>query len=98
MGALPGAKMTGASFTVSSLGRWSVDTFSPIISVPQVAILGVGRVNEVARRDGTGVRFVEEVGLTLVFDHRANDGVQAAEMLAEIVANLENPDRLEKNA
>ncbi len=95
-GRLDGSRMTGGSFTVSSLGRWGVDAFTPIIAAPQVAILGVGRVNRVAREaaDG-GVRFASEIGLTLVFDHRANDGVEAARMLASIVAYLEQPDRLE---
>lgn len=95
-GQLDGASMTGASFTVSSLGRWGVDAFAPIISAPQVAILGVGRVDRVAREGNAGtVRFASEIGLTLVFDHRANDGVQAAQMLASIVAYLEQPERLE---
>ena len=95
-GRLDGARMTGASFTVSSLGRWGVDAFAPIISAPQVAILGVGRVDRVAREGSAGtVRFASEIGLTLVFDHRANDGVQAAQLLAAIVAYLEQPERLE---
>ncbi len=95
-GRLDGGSMTGASFTVSSLGRWGVDAFAPIISAPQVAILGVGRVDRVAREGNAGtVRFANEICLTLVFDHRANDGVQAAQMLAAIVAYLEQPERLE---
>ena len=95
-GRLDGSRMTGGSFTVSSLGRWGVDNFAPIIAAPQVAILGVGRVNRVAREaaDG-GVHFASEIGLTLVFDHRANDGVEAARMLASIVACQEQPERLE---
>ena len=97
-GRLDGARMTGASFTISSLGRWGVDAFAPIISAPQVAILGVGRIDRVAREGSAGtVRFVSEVGLTLVFDHRANDGVQAAQLLASIIAYLEQPERLEIN-
>ena len=95
-GRLDGAKMTGASFTISSLGRWGVDAFAPIISAPQVAILGVGRLARVAREvPGGGVRFASEISLTLVFDHRANDGVAAAELLAAIVAYLEQPARME---
>ena len=95
-GRLDGAKMTGASFSISSLGRWGVDAFAPIIPAPQVAILGVGGVARVAREapDG-GVRFVSELTLTLVFDHRANDGVAAAQLLAAIVGYLENPARME---
>ena len=95
-GRLDGAKMTGASFSISSLGRWGVDAFAPIIPAPQVAILGVGRVGRVAREaPGGGVRFAHEVTLTLVFDHRANDGVAAAQLLAAIVGYLEQPARME---
>lgn len=94
-GRLGGPQMLGGSFTVSTLGRWGVTSFSPIISEPQVAILGVGQVSRVAREGADGaVRFVSELALTLVFDHRANDGVEAAQLLASIVANLENPERL----
>ncbi len=90
-GPLRGAATTGASFTVSSLGRWGADAFAPVISAPQVAILGVGRVRRAAREaeDG-GVRFADELGLTLVFDHRANDGVAAAECLGAIVRHLQD--------
>ena len=98
-GRLDGARMLGGSFTISSLGRWGVDAFGPIISAPQVAILGVGRLDRVAREaaDG-GVRFASEIQLTLVFDHRANDGVEAARLLASIVAFLEQPQLLELTA
>ena len=98
-GRLDGARMLGGSFTISSLGRWGVDAFGPIISAPQVAILGVGRLDRVAREaaDG-GLRFASEIQLTLVFDHRANDGVEAARLLASIVAFLEQPQLLEVTA
>jgi pyruvate dehydrogenase E2 component (dihydrolipoamide acetyltransferase) len=95
-GQLDGAKMTGGSFTISSLGRWGIDAFSPIISAPQVAILGVGSVNRVAREGSAGsVRFASEVSLTLVFDHRANDGLEAAKLLASIIQFLEHPAQME---
>ena len=95
-GTLAGQHMLGGSFTISSLGRWGVDAFVPIIAAPQVAILGVGAVQRVAREgEGNSLRFVSELGLTLVFDHRANDGVQAAQLLAAIVNLLEHPEQLE---
>ena len=96
-GQLDGKKMMGGSFTVSSLGRWGVDAFAPIIAAPQVAILGVGRVNRVAREaPGGAVHFVSEMNVTLVFDHRANDGVEAAQFLVAIVGYLEHPHRMDK--
>jgi len=94
-GTLEGARMIGGSFTISSLGKWGVDSFAPIISAPQVAILGVGRVDSVVREaDGGGFAVRKELQLTLVFDHRANDGVEAAEFLACVREHLEKPDRL----
>lgn len=95
-GALDGGRMVGGSFAISTLGRWGVDSFDPIISLPQVAILGVGRIDRVAREapDG-GVRFASEMQLSLVFDHRANDGVEAAQLLQSIVALLEKPEHME---
>ena len=95
-GGLEGARTLGGSFTISSLGRWGVDAFAPIIVAPQVAILGVGRIQRVAREGDAGaVRFASALALTLEFDHRANDGVQAARLLAAIVAQLENPQLME---
>lgn len=95
-GGLEGARTLGGSFTISSLGRWGVDAFAPIIVPPQVAILGVGRIQRVAREGDAGaVRFASALALTLVFDHRANDGFQAARLLAAIVAQLENPQLME---
>ena len=90
-GALAGSQTIDASFSVSSLGRWGVEVFTPIISAPQVAILGVGAVDRVAREAPDGaVRFRSELALCLVFDHRANDGAEAAEFLADIAGHLEN--------
>ena len=91
-GTLKGAATTGASFKVSSLGRWGVDAFAPVIPAPQVAILGVGQLRRAAREAEDGrVWFADELGLTLVFDHRANDGVAAAECLHAIVRHLQDP-------
>lgn len=96
---LKGKNMTGASFTVSNLGRWGVDSFAPIIDAPQVAILGVGRVQKVAVETESGeLAFQKQLSLTLVFDHRANDGVEAAQLLQSIVDFIENPSHMELSA
>lgn len=95
-GRIDGACLVGGSFAISSLGRWGVESFAPIIAAPQVAILGIGKIDRVAREaSGGGLRFVSEIALTLVFDHRANDGVAAAQCLQDIIANIENPQKLE---
>ena len=93
-GTLDGSQTVDASFTVTSLGRWGVEAFTPVINAPQVAILGVGAADRLAREAPDGsVRFRSELALCLVFDHRANDGVAAAEFLADIVAAFEENAR-----
>ena len=98
-GSLDGSQTTDASFSVSTLGRWKIEAFTPIIYAPQVAILGVGGVVRAAREGPDGaLRFRSELQLCLAFDHRANDGVQAAEFLAAIVDALSQPDQLGADA
>ena len=93
-GALRQAETAGASFTISTLGRWGINSFAPIIAAPQVATLGVGALRRAPREDGDAIRWADELPLTLVFDHRANDGVAAASLLSAICQTLENPDRM----
>jgi pyruvate dehydrogenase E2 component (dihydrolipoamide acetyltransferase) len=89
-GTLAGEHLINATFAVTSLGRWGVEAFTPIISAPQVGILGVGAIARNARESETGVvGFRSELELCLAFDHRANDGVGAAEFLATIVGELQ---------
>lgn len=89
----------GASFTLVSVAPWGMDAFAPIIAAPQVAVLGVGRSNRVARETADGaLRFASEVVLTLVFDHRANDAAAAADLLGAIVNHLEDPQHRESRA
>jgi len=82
----------GGTFTVSNLGTLGVDSFTPIINPPEVAILGVCRTTERAVPDGDGIAFRREIGLSLSFDHRVVDGADAArflDTLAGYVASAE---------
>jgi len=83
-------EMTGGTFTISNLGLSRVFLFTPILNVPQIAILGVGCVRERAVRtaDG-GVSFRPVAGLSLTFDHRALDGAPAAEFLTDLCGQIE---------
>lgn len=74
----------GGTFTVSNLGGHGIDTFTPIINPPQVAILGSGRVREVAVRDGAGLAWRQCLSVSLTFDHRVTDGVPAARLLQDL--------------
>jgi pyruvate dehydrogenase E2 component (dihydrolipoamide acetyltransferase) len=91
---LPGDAYAGGTFTISNLGQYGVDSFDPIINPPQVAILGVGRIQDrvVAWNGVPAVRPM--MTLTLTFDHRATDGAPAAQFLAGLKELLENPARL----
>ena len=80
-----------ASFTVSNLGKYGVEMFTPVINLPQVAILGVNTIiyRPVPLKDGS-VAFVPYLGLSLTYDHRAIDGGPATKFLAEIRNEIEN--------
>lgn len=88
-GKLTVPEMTGGTFTLSNLGLSRVEFFTPILNTPQIAILGVGCITEVAvPRDG-GVTFRPMAGLSLTFDHRAVDGAPAADFLTALCAEIE---------
>jgi len=76
--------LTGGTFTITNLGMYDVDAFTPVINLPECAILGVGRIapKPVAHGDGVVVR--QMLTLSLVFDHRLVDGAPAARFLQYI--------------
>lgn len=85
----PGAYQRG-TFTVTNLGMTGIDSFTPIIAAPQVAILGITRVaNKPVVRDGA-IAVAPLMGLHLVFDHRAVDGYPAAQFLTALKERLES--------
>jgi len=90
-GKLTADDMADATFTVSNLGGYGVEYFTPIINQPQAGILGVGKIMEkpVVRDGGIHVRSM--LTLSLVFDHRLLDGAPAAKFLAKVKALLEAP-------
>jgi pyruvate dehydrogenase E2 component (dihydrolipoamide acetyltransferase) len=83
--------VTGGSFTVSNLGAYEVDAFTPIINPPQVAILGVGRVVEKPIILQGEITKGAMMYLSLTFDHRVVDGAPAAEFLQKLKGYLEDP-------
>jgi pyruvate dehydrogenase E2 component (dihydrolipoamide acetyltransferase) len=78
-GALTMPEIQGATFTVTNLGALGIDAFTPIVNPPQVAILGVGRVNG------------ESMTLSLTIDHRALDGADGARFLHDVELELNEP-------
>ncbi|MDA4136477.1 MAG: 2-oxo acid dehydrogenase subunit E2 [Thaumarchaeota archaeon] len=75
----------GATFTVSNLGAYGVETFTPIINPPQVGILGIGRVAERPWVEDGELKVRPTVHLSLTFDHRVIDGADAALFLDTVV-------------
>lgn len=82
---------TAATFTVSNLGNYGVEMFTPIINIPQVAILGVNTIIKRPAEIEKGViGIVPFIGLSLTYDHRAIDGGPATKFLADIKYEIEN--------
>ena len=88
--------LTGGTFTVTSLGMYGIDVFTPIINPPQAAILGVGRISErpVFRGGSNDVERRSFMTLSLTIDHRVVDGAPAAEFLRDVKGILERPSQL----
>jgi len=84
-------ELEGGTFSVTALGMFDVDGFTPIINAPQTAILGVGRLRDDVswNDDGQPVR-VKRLTLSLTWDHRAFDGAPAAEFTRTIKRRLES--------
>ena len=82
-----------ASFTVSNLGGFGVEWFTPVINLPQSAILGVGTIVPRPKDLGGGVyAFVPYLGLSLTYDHRALDGGEATRFLKQVATEIETLD------
>jgi pyruvate dehydrogenase E2 component (dihydrolipoamide acetyltransferase) len=84
-------EISDGTFTITNLGTTGVDLFTPIINPPQVAILGVGMVQRRPVAVGDALAIRPSVYLSLVFDHRALDGVPAANFLQELQRLLTKP-------
>ena len=81
---------TAASFTVSNLGNYGVEIFTPVVNLPQCAILGVCTIiNRPADLGNNTFGFIPFIGLSLTYDHRAVDGGPATIFLREIKAQIE---------
>lgn len=83
------ADYEGGTFTVTNLGAYGIDVFTPIINLPQIAILGVGAIRTVPAFVGEEVVARQQMTLSLTFDHAFVDGAPAADFLARIRAELE---------
>ncbi|UCH49378.1 MAG: 2-oxo acid dehydrogenase subunit E2 [Betaproteobacteria bacterium] len=85
------ADLEGGTFTVTNLGGFGVDWFTPVLNPPQCAILGVGRVRRVPVVVDDEITVRDIATLVLSFDHRVVDGAPCARFLADLKALIENP-------
>lgn len=90
-GQLAARDLHGATFTVTNLGPFGIDAFTPLIDLPQCAILGVGRIRKVPLVHDDRLVPRDQLTLSLTFDHRLVDGAPAARFLQTLVGLIENP-------
>jgi pyruvate dehydrogenase E2 component (dihydrolipoamide acetyltransferase) len=90
-GACTPAELSGSTFSLTNLGTYDVDAFTPILNPPEIGILGVGRIREaIVPRDGQpALGYL--MALSLTFDHRAIDGAPAAAFLQSLKRLIEAP-------
>ena len=81
--------LQNGTFTISNLGALGIESFTPVLNAPEVAILGVGGlVLKPFENDGE-VEFIPTIGLSLTIDHQATDGAPAARFLKDLVEAIE---------
>lgn len=90
-GTLAAAEMQGGTFTITNLGAFGIEAFTPIINLPECAILGLGRIAREPALAGDRVEGRERLTLSLTFDHRIVDGAPAARFLQDVGRKIENP-------
>jgi pyruvate dehydrogenase E2 component (dihydrolipoamide acetyltransferase) len=87
-------ELSGGTFTVSNLGNLGIESFTPVLNPPQVAILGVGNINLKPVGVEEEVQFIQHIGLSLTINHQAVDGAPAARFLQAIAQGLAEVDLL----
>ncbi len=89
-GAINPDLLSGGTFTVTNMGMLGIESFTPVLNVPEVAILGVGALFLKPVRSGGEVRHVQAINLSLTVDHQVVDGAPAARFLKALCTGLEN--------
>jgi pyruvate dehydrogenase E2 component (dihydrolipoamide acetyltransferase) len=93
-GQLPATELLGATFSISNLGMYGIDSFAAVIHPGQAAILAVGALRECVVVIGGVPAVGKLMTLTLSADHRCIDGAYGAEFMRELKVILETPVRL----
>ena len=85
------SELQGGSFTITNLGNFGIDAFTPIINPPESAILGVGRILKKPVVDNDEIVVRSMLTLSLTFDHRVIDGAPAAQFLQTVAGYIQDP-------
>ncbi|NCN04087.1 MAG: 2-oxo acid dehydrogenase subunit E2 [Spirochaetales bacterium] len=83
-GSVKPEELTGSTISVSNVGASGVESFSPLLNIPEVAILGICAIGYKPMKTGDTIGFEPAMGLSLTIDHRAVDGAPAARFLQEL--------------
>ena len=83
-------KLKGGSFTISNLGVFGIESFTPVINPPQTGILGVNGMQTRVREVNGELKAYQAMALSLTYDHRALDGAPASRFLKDLCTALEN--------
>jgi pyruvate dehydrogenase E2 component (dihydrolipoamide acetyltransferase) len=88
-GTLKAEEMRGGTFTITNLGMFGIDAFTPIIQLPQCAVLGIGRIVREPAVVDDRIMPRDQMTLSLTFDHRIVDGAPAARFLDSVRHSIE---------
>jgi pyruvate dehydrogenase E2 component (dihydrolipoamide acetyltransferase) len=90
-GQLSSSELSGATFTVSNLGMYGLDSFTAVINSPEAGILSLGAAKEQAAPWQGNITVRWQMTATITVDHRVVDGITVAKFLDEFKKLLENP-------
>jgi pyruvate dehydrogenase E2 component (dihydrolipoamide acetyltransferase) len=91
-GAIKPDELSGGTFTLTNLGAFGVEAFTPIINPPEVGVLGVGCIESAPMAYKGQIALRQRMVLSLTFDHRLIDGAPAARFLSRVRELIENPE------
>lgn len=93
-GTLDGSLYSGSTFTITNLGGYDIEYFTPIINTPEVGILGVGAIQKELELNNGEVIERLKLPLSLTYDHQIIDGAPASEFIGKVASYLQDPYRL----
>lgn len=91
-GKIDPADLNGGTFTVTNLGSLGIESFTPVLNLPQTAILGINNISLKPVNRENGVEFIQHISFSLTVDHRVIDGATAARFLQSLTKTISEID------